>query len=373
MADRVVFLSNHVYQSRRRAGFHELAGAFAKGGWQVDFVTTGISYLSILRGDRRLQSLARADFNTTVVAPDGVNSHAWVPLVHPVRTHRLTEKLEGLAFGHYGRRPSAALEDILTGADIVVFESNPSLFLFDAVKRIAPAARTVYRISDDVRVIPMTELIRRKEDEVIAGFDLLSVPSSIMLSGRFSRHRNARHHPHGIADSLIEGTLGDPFASRDVPKVVSVGSTLFDHGFLRISVETRPDLEFHVVGDIPDLTRIKAPHVVYHGEVPFLQAAAYSAHADIAIAAYDLRPGSEYLAETSNKLIQYTHFRKRVIAPRSSAERLKCPNIVPYDANDPVSIARSYEAAMALDPTTFDLPSQPRWTDVRDMIVSGVA
>lgn len=40
---KIVLLSQHVLDSARRAGFHWLADAFWRAGWDVTFVTTGIS------------------------------------------------------------------------------------------------------------------------------------------------------------------------------------------------------------------------------------------------------------------------------------------------------------------------------------------
>lgn len=373
MAGRVVFLSNQLYSSRRRAGFHELADAFRRGDWHVTFVTTGVSWLSLLRRDRRLAEVPRRHFNRTITCPDGVDSHVFMPPVHPVRTHPATRALEPYVFAAYGRRLTDEVETALARADLVIFESSAALMFFDRVRKIAPQAKTVYRVSDDLRVIPVSEVIRAQEDRVIGRFDLISLPSTIMHKGRFAVYPQARHHRHGISDAIADGVFLDPFPDRGRLKAVSVGSTLFDANFIRLSAAARPDIDFHVIGDVGDGNRATFPNAIYHGELPFKQAAAYSASCDIALAAYRPRPGSEYLAETSNKIIQYTYFGKRIIAPRHIQKMIGMAHIVPYDSDDEASIARAYDEVLGLDLKSGTVPPPPRWADVRDMILADLA
>lgn len=372
MAGEVVFLSNQLYTSRRRAGFHELADAFVQGGWQVTFVTTGLSWLSKLRRDRRLLGVAQEDLNRTTVCADGVRSHIFMPLVHPVRTHPKLAALEPIAFASYGRRLSPDVEAALARADVVIFESSAALMFFDRVRKIAPAAKTVYRVSDDLRVIPVSDVIRRQEDRIISRFDLISLPSNIMLNGRFSAFPQARYHRHGIPGAIADGVFQDPFPDRARPKMVSVGSTLFDANFIHISAKVRPDLDFHVIGDVGAASRVTLANIIYHGELPFKQAAAYSAFCDVALAAYLPRIGSEYLAETSNKIIQYTYFGKKIIAPRHIQQRAGMAHIIPYDPDDEASIAAAYATAFEMDLATQPVQPPPRWTQVRDMITDAL-
>ena len=50
---KIVLITGHYYSSKRKAGFHFLAEAFAKDGYDVTFITTGLSLLSILKKDYR--------------------------------------------------------------------------------------------------------------------------------------------------------------------------------------------------------------------------------------------------------------------------------------------------------------------------------
>ncbi len=53
---KVVFFTYHVWRSERRAGFHHLAKSFHDFGWEVLFFTTGLSWLSFLQGNKRLDN-----------------------------------------------------------------------------------------------------------------------------------------------------------------------------------------------------------------------------------------------------------------------------------------------------------------------------
>ncbi len=54
---RVVLITGHYWNSKRKAGFHWLADAFLRQGWEVVFFTAPpapLSLLSVIRRDYRL-------------------------------------------------------------------------------------------------------------------------------------------------------------------------------------------------------------------------------------------------------------------------------------------------------------------------------
>lgn len=102
-------------------------------------------------------------------------------LVHPARLDvPVLGKAATLAMARYGRTLSDDLTALLRKADVVVFESNASLMMFEAVKR-ATKAKLVYRVSDDVRVITNSLLACAAENAAIHRFDCVSVPSRALL------------------------------------------------------------------------------------------------------------------------------------------------------------------------------------------------
>lgn len=367
MTKSVVFVTNHVWESKRRAGFHGLAAAFAAGGWQVGFVATGISQLSRLKHDRRLEGFGPADFNRFRPTPEGVDSFIYVPLLHPVAIANPTlETLAGPVFRRYGRHLPKVLTERFAGADVVIFESSPALFFVDHVRSVAPGARLVYRVSDNILSIRNSRHLITAEDSAIPAFDLISVPSRILLK-RFPA-ATARFHPHGLDYATFDGPHENPFPATTRPIAVSVGSTLFDYRFIDEASEARPDVDFHLVGNFPQ--RWTRSNVFLHGELPFRQAAAYSAHCTVALAPYDIAPGAEYLAETSNKIIQYRYLKKPIVTHAIVAELINLSQVFGYDLSRPGSAASAIQAAIDLDMGQLQLALPPSWSDVRDQILS---
>ena len=349
--------------SPRRAGFHWLADSFWKGGWDVTFVTTGISLLSNLRRDPRLAAAPLAGIPTEL-APR-LTMYIEPALVHPARLQ--WPVLEHLGIGlmsRYGRRLSDTLAAFVAAADLVVFESNSSLMMFDAVGR-ATKARLAYRVSDDVRVIRNSPLVRAAEDAAIDRFDCVSVPSRTLLRSRFSQVKNAVYHPHGVP------ALPEPSGTRRYadagPTATSIGSTLLDYEFLRLAPLRRPAITFHQVGQMRKAINVQ--NLIPHGELPYRDAVDFAAQADVCLALYEEHPESVYLAETSNKLAMFMALRKRIVAPEFLRPVLDRPGIFYYDVKRPESIDDALDAALALDPTAVPPVQHSSWDVIRDQLL----
>jgi 2-beta-glucuronyltransferase len=349
-----------------------LAQAFLDADWKVRFVTTGLSRISFLQTDFRLGRLKREDRNRWVTAPDGVETYVYCPWVHPfsrfVGTNPITDRL----FGHlYRSSMPADLGYGLASSDIVVFESSAALLLFDAVGRRAPNAKRVYRVSDDVRVVGMAPSILAAEDTAVGRFDLISVPSRALLEERFGHLASARFHPHGLDLPRLEAARDRPQPELDRPSCVALGTTLFDAELLALCARARPDVRFYVVGALPAKRRIDLPNITWCGERPFEEALGMAAACDIAAAFYRAEEGTAYLAETSNKIAQYTFFRKAVIGPRHLSRPLARTS---FFAVDPLTEEGVREAiGQALATTRPEVPPgflRP-WAAVRDEILAG--
>lgn len=369
----VAFLSNHHWASERRAGFHGLAQAFREAGWKVRFVTTGLSLISFLKPDPRLGRLRRADRNGWGTAPDGVETYVYCPPVHAVSRFDATDPVTDRLFALVYR--SCLPEDLrrgLASSDLVVFESSAALLLFDAVGRLAPRARRVYRVSDDVRVVGMARSILAAEEAAAGRFDLVSVPSRVLLAERFAHLPTARFHPHGVDLPRLRAARDGPLPELHRPSCVALGTTLFSTELLALCATARPDMRFYIVGAVPAKRRTDLPNIVWCGELPFEEALSMAAAGDIAAAFYRPEEGTEYLAETSNKIAQYAFLRKGIIGPGHLAGALGRIN---YFAVDPptgqgarAAIERALESAPAEAPADLLRP----WSVVRDEILEGV-
>lgn len=361
---RVVFLSQHVLDSARRAGFHWLAHSFWAKGWEVTFVTTAVSLASKLRRDPRLA--AGHPWGTPIELKPRLTMYIEPALIHPFRLDvpvigRVAERI----MAAYGRSVSEELAKRLATTDLVIFESNASLLMFDAVRR-ATSAKLVYRVSDDVRVIKNSRLVHEAEDRVLDQFDCISVPSQILMERRFGGRPNAMFHPHGVA-LHVKVTQDWNQLEAGGPHASSLGSTMLDHAFLRLAPFRCPDITFHQIGQMG--VSIHAPNLVVHGELPYEQTVALAASSDICLALYEERADNGYLSETSNKLALYMALRKRIVAPEFLRPMLHRPGIFFYDLRDPRTIDAAMAAALAFDPVDVPAVRHWSWDEVRDSLV----
>lgn len=361
---KVIFLSQHALDSDRRAGFHWLAESFWLGGWDVVFVTTAISQVSKLRKDRRLAK--RPPWGRLVEIAPRLSMYIEPALIHPFKLDiPVVGTIATQLMSYYGTHLSDTLRTELASADMVIFESNASVLMFDAV-RAATDAVLVYRVSDDVRVIRNSPLVPAAEDAAIDKFDLVSVPSRTLLRERFGEVRNAKMQPHGIP-KVAATDLGKSCYETPGPHATSIGSTLLDTAFLEIAPQRRPGITFHQVGQMR--TPVHSPKFVEHGEVPFARSFDFASQADICLALYEDKGNVTYLAETSNKLAIYKSLRKRIVAPEFLRDSIEQPGTFFYDISNPESIDAALDAALAFNEEDIPLSPHRSWDTVRDEIL----
>src|ERR1700761_2356085 len=162
---RVVLISGHYLGSKRRAGFHHLADAYWRLGWDVTFVTAAISRLSRLKGDYRFAYPVREEANRLVPVRERLTSYVLMTRVHPGGLGSdFANRLASPWFRRYAHAPLGALKARLRDADLVVFEGTAALLWVERVRGLALHARLVYRVSDDLRAIGVHPLILEAEE-----------------------------------------------------------------------------------------------------------------------------------------------------------------------------------------------------------------
>src|SRR5437867_1289803 len=80
---RVALLSGHYYPSKRRAGFHNLADAYWRAGFEVIFMTTQVSWISWLRRDHRFQYPILSGRRRAERLRDRFTNYVWFTPWHP--------------------------------------------------------------------------------------------------------------------------------------------------------------------------------------------------------------------------------------------------------------------------------------------------
>lgn len=311
---RAVLLTGHFPHQKRRASMLWLSDALQELGWHVTLATVGYSWLSRLRRDPRLRALGRAPRPGMHQVSDRLTTlFGWSP-VHPFGTgNSRLDAAVGSTQPLFSAYWHARLAAPLSAADIVVIESGPPVQLAPMARRAAMRARLVYRVNDDIRLLGAPGYLRRAERRNAELFDRISTASP-HLAALFAGHRRVTLDPMGIPRTLVERELPDPYLARTGFEAVCAGTTQLDMpALVRIALDN-PNWRLHVLGRLRRMPP-KLPNLVFHGECEFDATLAHIAHADIGLAPYLDRPGVEYQATNSNRILLYRHFGLPVLGP----------------------------------------------------------
>jgi 2-beta-glucuronyltransferase len=362
---RVVLVSGHYLGSQRRAGFHWLADAYLAQGWEVVFVTASLSWLSYVRRDHRLQYHPRKAANRLVWQQEHLAHYVWFTPWHPANLRLgALNRLTSSTFARYGDLPMPQAEEIFGPASLVIVESFPGIMLVPRIRRLAPAARLVYRVSDDLRLLDSHPTVLAAEAEVVGDVDLVSTPSHYLLD-KFSGRPHAQLHFHGVRKDLFDSPSASPYTGGG-PHAVFVGTAFLDVDFLRAAAAARPGWTFHIIGPFRALPT--APNVLAYGEIPFAQTVPYLQHADVGLHTLSRQPGVESFTDTL-KVLQYTYCRLPIVAP--SYLRSDRRHLFLYDLAVPESVPEALDAAAAFDRSTIDRSAITTWDELAVVLAEG--
>lgn len=363
---KIVLLSNHAWGTANKAGFHLLAESYAALGHQVTFVTTGLSWFSVLRREARLRT--GRPRNRLVREGDRLDSYLHFTPLHP---HTLVvgvlNRLTASLVRRYANYSLGEAETRIREADIVFFESCSAIALMKKVRTLNPSAKLVYRASDVITCMRSIhpELVN-VEQEVLPSFDLVSVSTPAMVS-RFERARRVAVHFHGVQKALFDSASDNPYRGRVQRNCLFVGMGNLDEAFLGIAARRFPDILFHVIG--PVARRVFEPNVRYYGRMPFAETIPYVKFADVGLAVCrtdDLEVLRSY--GYSLKMRQYAYVGLPVVMP-SGIQTGERANLFRYDFDDEASIVSALSGALAA-PRISDLSSPvDDWQDVAKQIL----
>ncbi len=336
VARSVVLISGHYLGSKRRAGFHHLAGAFWSLGWDVTFATVAISRLSRLRGDYRFAYPVRQEANRLVPVRDRLTSFVLLTQTHPGNLRfGLANRLSTPWFARYARVPFGPLAERLRGADLVLFEGTAALLFVQRVRELASQARLVYRASDDLRALGVHPLILEAEARAIPQFDLVSTTTP-EIARVLAAYGPVEVHPPGIDKATFDRPSESPYGLG--PAAVFAGvSPLFDYDSLAAAAELAPHVAFHVIGPPP---RAQPANVTFQPELPFDELVPYLQHATFGLLLFP--PGYPSLGQ-GNKIAQYSYCRLPILAPAYlAADRA---NVCAFEPGDRESLGRALAKA----------------------------
>ena len=365
---KVVLISYHAAQSQQQAGFHRLSAAYRRLGWEVDFVTAPLSWIHKLRGDRRFSALPSGSLSGLVSVAPHLRTYALFTLVHPLSDRaRLGRGCDALLLGWYARRPLHALGESLGCADLIIFESSPAIVLAERVRELAPNARLIYRVSDDLSTLGATKVLLRRELEIATVFDLVSVPHPA-IAERYVRFASVSFHPHGVERELFSSPSSDPYvASGDRLHACYVGASHFDSEALWAAARSMPQVMFHIIGP-PKPAQIPV-NAIYYGTMPFKETIPYITHADVGL--FFIRPSLPQIHTygLSLKLIQYSYSGLPTIGPASV--RTELPGYVGYAATDEQSMRFALTSAIESGRRPLGQLEWPSWEDLARRLAKG--
>lgn len=349
---KAVFLTGHFPGQGRRSSLHWVGDHLRADGWHLTFVTVGFSWLSRIFSDRRLERIGEPP--ATGLRRLEANLDAlflWSP-IHPFSTGISSLDRAAApahhAFPLFWRRH---LAPVLTSADLVIVESGPPVMLGRDVARLAPQASRIYRVNDDLALLNAPPVLQSAEIRQSRYFTRISSASRRLLD-RFPEHPNRTLDSMGVPLAELADPGPSPFDPRRKIEAVCAGTTQIDLAAIVRTATDRPDWRLHILGALPQAECLPR-NVVLKGECSFSETVRHIAHADVGLAPYLDRPGVEYQAQNSNRVLLYRHFGIPVLGPSRLADP-DLPQLVRYGP-------QSYEICEAWKRRRSELPD---WSEL---------
>lgn len=369
---RAVILTGHFPVQKRRGSILWLSDNLRASGWHVTMITVGYSWVSKVRGDKRFATLdgkpvpGIRDHDETLTSIFGYSPLHPFSLRRPL-LDRLARPLHQ-SFPAYWRKK---LKAPLAKADLVVIESGQPVMLSPLVRRFAPDAAMVYRVNDDVNVLGLPAFIGEAELKYAGLFDRISVASP-HLARRFAAYPSVQMDPMGVSKSLLDQELPDPFEHRERAEreAVCAGTTQFDMDAVLSMARLRPNWNFHIFGRLRGTPSDIPGNLILHGEMPFLETAAWIKHADIGLAPYLDKPGVEYQTAHSNRMLMYRYFGLPMIGPKRICDPA-VPSLVGYEPGQEASFVAALDRLDQMKRTLAD-PAIQDWSVLAERIASTV-
>ena len=363
---KVILISPHHINSKRKAGFHWIANAFAKKGWETIFVTAPIRYTAWFLGDHRTRYFSLKDIKKVKETPNSnIKSYIFMTLLNPISSNKkLLVYFSIILSKIYGKLLPNNLKNIIYAADIIIFESSEALFLFDAIHQINGKAKYIYRVSDNLETIGASRYVINYEQKIAPKFDLISVPSEYIFR-KFAHLPNARLHYHGINKELFSKHYDKPKEYAKFEKnFVFVGTSHFDYDFITTAAESFPRWGFHIIGPLAKVG--ESSNLLYYGEMPFVRTIPYIQYADAGLQNLISDRGLASFSD-SLKVLQYTYCKLPIIAPVGLRSSRK--NFVYYVPGEKDSIRTALARAVEYDRGSIDSSNVHSWDELAELLI----
>lgn len=353
---KILLLSGHYYNSKRKAGFHFLANEYAKMGFEVVFVTVPFSLFSIINQDYRLMEKKFINNLFSNIYFSDIKSIINFTLFHPTNRKFLDKNI----MFKLNKRVKKEIID----ANYIIFESNHSLYFYDEIEQINPEAKKIYRVSDDITQLNFPKSLENIEKRIINKFDLVSVPTEIIFNRLSKFSPNIKIHYHGINKEIFDKEYKNPY-NKKYKNFIFVGNSHIDYKFLDIASKLNKNYLFHIIG--PFEQKVQGDNIIYYGYMPFEETVKYIKYADVGL---QILTGKEKIVKTFNnslKVLQYSYCKLPIIAP--AIMKSKRTNWFSYEYSTK-SVIQCIENALNFDRKSFDNSDIYSWTDLAKILLN---
>lgn len=345
---------------------HWICDSLMARGWHVRFVTCDFSYVTRVRGDRRTATGRIVGLNSLTTVSKSLSLAVIQTFLHPMGHQRgLIGRILDAATAVYPWPRGRLVSELAAGTDLVIVESCGALMMIDIIRK-ATSAPIVYRVSDNIEVIRPVPSLLLAEKKAAAMVDAISLASE-KLAARFRPLGVVRIDPMGIDKSVFDRANVNPYGNDLRTKVVISGSSGLDVKSLAIAANAKPDWLFVQFGSAKNIPRME--NILAMGEVPFSEMVPWVKFADIGFAPYLVKPGFEYQAEHSNRLLQYTYCGLPSVVPRELTSSSR-QHFVGYIAGEIASISSALDFAANFDKGNVPRDSVETWDDLAGRLTS---
>lgn len=321
---KTLFLSGHLFESKRQANFHHIANACADNGNEVTFCTVPNSINTIITQKHNIKNRIKSYFYALFPKKIGkINATSYISFAYPLNK---SSGLNNLLLWFFNHGYSAILKK---NYDVVVIENGIPLLLFEKLKQLNPNAKFTYRVSDPVKKDMGWSGFLKLEDRIISHFDIISTPAFLITKRLLEQYPsiNIQTHYHGIDKHYFLQNFENPFEKyhNTNKHFVFVGASKLDELFLNIASNISEEYIFHIIG--PFEKNIQKKNVIYYGEMKYEETIKYIKYADVCLQTLVRFPYCE-LYEKTLKYTQYSFFKKPILAPEYM--ELKDENVFNY-------------------------------------------
>lgn len=363
---KAVLITSHFWDSKRKAGFHNIANSLMNLNYEILFLTGNASYIHNLKRDYRAELSAKSTLNKMIKDTGLLNRFIRFTLLHPVNYRsgiinrillRNVKKYKNALEGF------PELDRFIKNSDLFIFESFPGLLWMEHFKKLNQKAKYVYRVSDDMRQLKKHPYVIEHETKILDKFDLVSVPSEYFM--KLFPFSNVKLHNHGIDKKIFDDASDNPYGNNESLRFIFSGNAYLDYDFLKTAAELSVKDEFYILGPFED--KLKLPNVFFRGELDFKDTVPYIKFADAGLHTLKYTAGAESFSD-SLKVIQYSYCRLPVIAPDFIKSTRN--NFIHYKSGNSQSIENAISSAKNFDKSKIDTGGISSWDELTKKIIS---